>query len=385
MMEKSGLKIAMIGHKRVPSREGGVEIVVEELSRRMACLGNKVDVYNRSGSHVSGSAFDSIGSELPENIRVITIPTPENKTLNAFVYSFLASLRALFGRYDVIHFHAEGPAAMCFLPKLFGIRTVVTIHGLDWQRSKWGGFASKYLKFGEKTAARCADEIIVLSDAVRDYFKKEYGRNTVYIPNGITQPDFEDIAEAGEKYGLKKDRYILYLGRIVPEKGIHYLIEAYSDMKTDMPLVIAGGSSHSEEYFARLKRSAEEKNIIFTDFVQGRMLRELYSNAYLYVLPSDLEGMPISLLEAMSYSNCCLTSDIPECTQVCGENAVYFRKSSVDDLKNKLEYLIKNSDTVLEYKSRAHDYIISKYSWDDVVNRTLALYRGEPLENTDSK
>lgn len=385
MMEKSGLKIAMIGHKRVPSREGGVEIVVEELSRRMACLGNKVDVYNRSGSHVSGSAFDSIGSELPENIRVITIPTPENKTLNAFVYSFLASLRALFGRYDVIHFHAEGPAAMCFLPKLFGIRTVVTIHGLDWQRSKWGGFASKYLKFGEKTAARCADEIIVLSDAVRDYFKKEYGRNTVYIPNGITQPDFEDIAEAAEKYGLKKDRYILYLGRIVPEKGIHYLIEAYSDMKTDMPLVIAGGSSHSEEYFARLKRSAEGKNIIFTDFVQGRMLRELYSNAYLYVLPSDLEGMPISLLEAMSYSNCCLTSDIPECTQVCGENAVYFRKSSVADLKNKLEYLIKNSDTVLEYKSRAHDYIISKYSWDDVVNRTLALYRGEPLENTDSK
>lgn len=385
MMEKSGLKIAMIGHKRVPSREGGVEIVVEELSRRMACLGNKVDVYNRSGSHVSGSAFDSIGSELPENIRVITIPTPENKTLNAFVYSFLASLRALFGRYDVIHFHAEGPAAMCFLPKLFGIRTVVTIHGLDWQRSKWGGFASKYLKFGEKTAARCADEIIVLSDAVRDYFKKEYGRNTVYIPNGITQPDVEDIAEAGEKYGLKKDRYILYLGRIVPEKGIHYLIEAYSDMKTDMPLVIAGGSSHSKEYFARLKRSAEGKNIIFTDFVQGRMLRELYSNAYLYVLPSDLEGMPISLLEAMSYSNCCLTSDIPECTQVCGENAVYFRKSSVADLKNKLEYLIKNSDTVLEYKSRAHDYIISKYSWDDVVNRTLALYRGEPLENTDSK
>lgn len=385
MMEKSGLKIAMIGHKRVPSREGGVEIVVEELSRRMACLGNKVDVYNRSGSHVSGSAFDSIGSELPENIRVITIPTPENKTLNAFVYSFLASLRALFGRYDVIHFHAEGPAAMCFLPKLFGIRTVVTIHGLDWQRSKWGGFASKYLKFGEKTAARCADEIIVLSDAVRDYFKKEYGRNTVYIPNGITQPDFEEIAEAAEKYGLKKDRYILYLGRIVPEKGIHYLIESYSDMKTDMPLVIAGGSSHSEEYFARLKRSAEGKNIIFTDFVQGRMLRELYSNAYLYVLPSDLEGMPISLLEAMSYSNCCLTSDIPECTQVCGENAVYFRKSSVADLKNKLEYLIKNSDTVLEYKSRAHDYIISKYSWDDVVNRTLALYRGEPLENTDSK
>lgn len=384
-MDEHRLKIAMIGHKRVPSREGGVEIVVEELSRRMAKLGNTVDVYNRSGSHVSGRQFDCDGYELPENMRIITVPTPQNKTLNAFVYSLLASLRAVFGRYDVIHYHAEGPAAMCFLPKLFGIRTVVTIHGLDWQRSKWGGFASKYLKFGEKTAARFADEIIVLSNAVRKYFQNEYGRKTVYIPNGISAPHIAEISMIGEKYGLKKDGYILYLGRIVPEKGIHYLIEAYSELKTDMPLVIAGGSSHSEEYFRQLKQSAKGKNIIFTDFVQGRALQELYSNAYVYVLPSDLEGMPISLLEAMSYSNCCLTSDIPECTEVCGENALYFKKGSADDLKEKLSFLIENEDAVSAYKSRARDYIIAKYSWEDVVNKTLALYRGEPLESTDSK
>lgn len=374
----------MIGHKRIPSREGGVEIVVEELSRRMAAMGHTLDVYNRGGSHVSGSRFGQTGETLPENIRIITVPTPSNKTLNAFVYSLLATLRAVFGGYDVIHYHAEGPAAMCFLPKLFGIRTVVTVHGLDWQRSKWGGFASKYLKFGEKTAARFADEIIVLSDSVKKYFMREYGRKTVYIPNGVSAPETAEISVTGKKYGLKKDGYILYLGRIVPEKGIHYLTEAYEGLETDMPLVIAGGSSHSQEYFSSLKRSANgNKNIIFTDFVQGRELRELYSNAYIYVLPSDVEGMPLSLLEAMSFSNCCLTSDIPECTEVCGENAVYFKKGSAGELRKKLEYLINNKGAVLAFKARARDYIVSKYSWEDVAGKTLALYRGEQIENTD--
>lgn len=383
-MENKALKIAMIGHKRIPSREGGIEIVVEELSRRMAAVGHTLDVYNRGGSHVSGSRFGQSGDKLPENIRIITVPTPSNKTLNAFVYSLLATLRAVFGGYDVIHYHAEGPAAMCFLPKLFGIRTVVTVHGLDWQRSKWGGFASKYLKFGEKNAARFADEIIVLSDSVKKYFMQEYGRKTVYIPNGVSAPETAEISVTGKKYGLKKDGYILYLGRIVPEKGIHYLIEAYEGLETDMPLVIAGGSSHSQEYFSSLKRSAGgNKNIIFTDFVQGRELRELYSNAYIYVLPSDIEGMPLSLLEAMSFSNCCLTSDIPECTEVCGENAVYFKKGSAGELRKKLEYLINNKGAVSAFKARARDYIVSKYSLEDVVGKTLALYRGEQIENTD--
>ena len=179
---------------------------------------------------------------------------------------------------------------MCFLPKLFGIRTVATIHGLDWQRSKWGGFASKYLKFGEKTAAKYADEIIVLSRSVQDYFKKEYGRETVYIPNGVRTPQIRSLSLLAEKYGLKKDGYLLYLGRIVPEKGIHYLIDAYSALHTEMPLVIAGGSSHSQAYFEELKVKAQGKKIVFTDFVQGRELEELYSNAYLYVLPAILRN-----------------------------------------------------------------------------------------------
>lgn len=377
MSNDKKLKIAMIGHKRIPSREGGVEIVVYELSNLMAKAGNRVDVYNRSGAHVSGEEFKSDNMPIDGNIKIITVPTPKSKTLNAFVYSFLAAVRSLFGRYDVVHFHAEGPAAMCFLPKLFGIRTLVTIHGLDWQRSKWGGFASKYLKFGEKTAAKYADEIIVLSRSVQDYFKNEYGRDTVFIPNGVNAPEIRTASLITQKYKLEKDGYILYLGRIVPEKGIHYLIDAYSQIDTQMPLVIAGGSSHSQEYFEELKQKAQGKNIIFTDFVQGRELEELYSNAYVYVLPSDLEGMPISLLEAMSYGNCCLTSDIPECTEVCGDKAVCFEKGNTASLKKQLELLLKNSDIVNGYKAEASQFICNKYNWQDVCRQTLSLYRGK--------
>lgn len=377
MSNDKKLKIAMIGHKRIPSREGGVEIVVYELSNLMAKAGNRVDVYNRSGAHVSGAEFKSDNMPIDGNIKIITVPTPKSKTLNAFVYSFLAAVRSLFGRYDVVHFHAEGPAAMCFLPKLFGIRTLVTIHGLDWQRSKWGGFASKYLKFGEKTAAKYADEIIVLSRSVQDYFKNEYGRDTVFIPNGVNAPEIKKASLITQKYKLEKDGYILYLGRIVPEKGIHYLIDAYSQIDTQMPLVIAGGSSHSQEYFEELKQKAQGKNIIFTDFVQGRELEELYSNAYVYVLPSDLEGMPISLLEAMSYGNCCLTSDIPECTEVCGDKAVCFEKGNTASLKKQLELLLKNLDIVNGYKAEASQFICNKYNWQDVCSQTLSLYRGK--------
>ncbi len=371
------MKIAMIGHKRIPSREGGVEIVVEQLSKRLVELGNDVTAYNRSGNHVSGSEFSHEAPDEFCGIKIKTVKTPQNKALNAFVYSFFATVRALFGKYDVIHYHAEGPAAMCFIPKLFKIRTIVTIHGLDWQRSKWGGFATRYLKFGEKTAAKYADEIIVLSHAVQDYFKSEYGRETVYIPNGTEKPCITDSSVIEEKYGLTKNGYILYLGRIVPEKGIHYLIDAYLQAGIKMPLVIAGGASHSQEYFDLLKEKAAGKTIIFTDFVEGEVLQSLYSNAYIYVLPSDLEGMPISLLEAMSYSNCCLTSNISECTEVCGENAIYFEKSNVESLKNALLDLIQNPDKVQKYKSEASQYILSRYSWAGAAQKTLALYKGE--------
>lgn len=369
------MKIAMIGHKRIPSREGGVEVVVEELSTRLSEQGYEIEAYNRSGYHVSGKDFGNTRKKYYRQIRIIIVPTFKNGKLNAIVYSVLATLRALFGGYDVIHYHAEGPCVTLFIPKLFGIRVIATIHGLDWQRAKWGNFASKVLKLGEKTAARYADEVIVLSKNVQQYFMNVYGRETHYIPNGIDRPEIKDIKEIKEKYSLEKDGYILFLARLVPEKGLHYLIKAYEQIPTDKKLVIAGGSSHSFEYMKQIQEMVSKDNrIIMTDFVQGRVLQELYSNAYLFVQSSDLEGMALTLLEAMSYGNCCLVSDIPENLEVVEDMAVTFKKGNIDDLREKLAYLLSHPEKVEAYKKKSADFICNKYNWDDVVEQTKVLY-----------
>lgn len=370
------MKIAMIGHKRIPTREGGIEIVVGELSKRMVALGHEVTAYNRKSRHIAGKAFETKRQKNYEGVRIKWVYTPESAKLNAVVYSFLATVRAIFGRYDVLHYHAEGPCAMLPLAKLFGKRCVATIHGLDWQRAKWGGFATRFLQFGERCAARYADEVIVLSENVQQYFADTYGRKTVFIPNGIEKPVPKPACVIEENYGLEKNGYLLFLGRLVPEKGVHLLINAYRQLDTSLPLVIAGGASHTGDYEASLKAlAAGDKRIIFTGFVQGIELEELYANAYLYILPSDLEGMPISLLEAMSFGNCCLTSDIPECTEVCGDKALHFEKGNETDLHDKLAYLLAHPETVARYQSEASDYICSRYNWNDVTVQTLALYQ----------
>lgn len=376
-VKKNQMKIAMIGHKRIPSREGGVEVVVEELSLRLSDQGYRVEAYNRSGYHVSGKDFGSGRKKSYHGIRIIIVPTFKNGKLNAIVYSVLATLRALFGGYDVIHYHAEGPCSTLFIPKILGIRVVATIHGLDWQRAKWGNFASKVLKFGEKMAAKYADEIIVLSKNVQQYFLTTYGRETHFIPNGVSKPEIRQVKEIEEKYGLKKDGYILFLARLVPEKGLHYLINAYKAVNTDKKLVIAGGSSHSFDYMRQIKEMTEkDERIIMTNFVQGRILEELYSNAYLFVLPSDVEGMALTLLEAMSYGNCCLVSDIQENLEVVEDKAVSFKKGDTEDLKDKLLFLLENPEKVEDYKKESADFICSKYNWEDVVKQTKVLYEG---------
>ena len=376
----SRLRIAMIGHKRIPSREGGVEIVVEELSVRMAALGHRVDVYNRFGHHVSGKKYEEEygwkGRKYYKGVRVYIVPTFRASSLNAIVYSFFATIRALFGGYDVLHYHAEGPCAMLWLPHFFHKKIVVTVHGLDWQRAKWGNFASGVIKFGEKMAAKYADEVIVLSENVKKYFADTYNRQVTYIPNGINRPARWPAELITEKYGLIKDSYILFLGRIVPEKGLHYLIEAFSKIDTDKELVIAGGNSQAVEYMNRIHRmAAKDKRIIMTDFVQGQMLEELYSNAYAFVIPSDVEGMALSLLEAMSYGNCCLVSDISENTEVVEDKALIFRKGDVKDLRSKLAYMLDHPEIVRTYAEQSADYICGKYNWDEVVEQTVRLYR----------
>ena len=366
------LKIAMLGQKHVLSREGGVEIVVHELATRMAALGHDVTCYDRSTHHVSGSALDE--RKEYKGVKIRPVWTVDKKGLAAMTSSLSAAWKATWGDYDVVHIHAEGPAAMSFLPKLRGKKVVVTIHGLDWARAKWGGFATKYIKWGEKQAVKYADEIIVLSKGVQDYFQNDYGRKTTFIPNGVNRPVPQPADEITKRWGLTKDSYVLFLGRIVPEKGVKYLIEAWKNIETDKKLVIAGGSSDTEEFMNDLKSIAGE-NVIFTGFQQGRILEELYSNAYIYCLPSDLEGMPLSLLEAMSYENCCLVSDIPECAEVVEDKAVVFKHSDVDELRKMLKKLLDDPTIVERYKVGAADYICQKYNWDVVVEKTLELYK----------
>ena len=374
--EETDLKIVMFGHKRIPSREGGVEIVVEELSVRMAALGHEVTCINRRGHHVGGKEFDTVCRDCYRGVKIQTVPTLDRKGLAAVTSSFFASIRAAFSNADVVHIHAEGPAMFCWIPKLFRKRIVVTVHGLNWQCGKWkNGIGSRLIMLGEWMAVRFADEMIVLNHATERYFWDTYGRKTVYIPNGIARPTQISLVEAAEKFQLQPNEYVLFLGRMVPEKGVHHLIQAYRMIRTDKKLVIAGGSSDSEDYIKMLKtQAAGDPRIVFTGFVHGRLLEELYSNAYVYVLPSDTEGMPLSLLEAMSYGNCCLVSDIPGCMEVVESQAVSFTKGDADDLAKQLQALCNNGQTVQEMKASAADFICRKYNWADIVRKTLELY-----------
>ena len=356
----------MIGHKRVPSRVGGVEIVVAELSERMAKLGHTVRLYNRYYG----------GEKLSEwnGCYVLEVPTPPwEKKSSALWYALRATLNANRRKYDVIHFHAEGPCAMIPLARLLNKTCVATIHGLDWQRSKWGGLATLFLKFGERMAARRADEVIVLSRDMQEYFRRKYGRETLLIPNGITRraPVKADLIK--KDFGLSENGYILYLARITPEKGLHYLIEAYAGIQTDIPLVIAGGLEPESMYISKIKHMAEkDKRVKLVGFVTGQTLEELFSNCRVYVLPSDIEGLPISLLEAINFRAPCLVSDIPENRDVAPDYLHVFHQGSVSDLKIKLEEIL--DQPCVKPDDEETDRILEKYDWDQVTRQTLAAY-----------
>ena len=239
------LRIAMLGHKRIPSREGGVEIVVEQLSTRMAAQNHQVTCFNRSGNHIGGKEFQTQQTRNYNGVTIRPVLTIDKKGLAAMTSSFFGAARAAVGKYDVVHFHAEGPCAMLWLPKLFGKKCVATVHGLDWQRDKWkGGFGAKYIKFGERVAVEFADEIIVLSRQMQTYFDHTYGRHTTFISNGVTRPEKVEARQIQEQFGLQKDGYILFLGRIVPEKGLENLIKAYKAVDTEKKLVIAGSAEY---------------------------------------------------------------------------------------------------------------------------------------------
>lgn len=375
------MKIAIIGHKRIPSNEGGIEKGVEQHSVRMAMRGHEVTAFNRGGHNVFGKEYDN-KEKLKEykGVKIITVPTLKGAACVP-IYSFLATIRAALSGYDVVSYRASGSCVMIPLAKFLGLKTVASLHGIDSQRDKWGGFASKYLELGEKMAAQKADVCLVLSQNMKEYIDTKYNANSVLFANGVDAPTEKEAEIIKEKYGLEKDSYILSLGRIVPEKGLHYLINAFKKCKTDKKLVIAGGSESNRDYYDELVALAEgDDRIIFAGYVVGDEIRELYSNAYIFALPSNLEGMANTLLEAMSFGNCCLVSDIPENTEVVGDFAESFEKGNEEDLFEKLNGLLENSDRVKNYKQNAAEYILDRYNWDLVVDQMLRIYSGDVIE-----
>ena len=371
------MKVAMIGHKVVPSRRGGIENVLTSLCPLLAEAGVDVTCYNRSSDKVENEYVDMVACNKYRGVTLKKAWTIEARGVSAMISSFTAAIIATFSGFDVLHFHAEGPCAAMWIPKMFGKRCVATVHGLDWKREKWSGsFASKYIKFGEKVMVKCADEIIVLSESAKAYFKETYNRETVLIHNGIDKPTIKQANKITEIYGLSKGEYICTVSRLTAEKGLHYLIEAYNNIKTDKKLVIAGDTSDTDEYVASLKEMASgNPNIIFTGFISGDLLKEIYSNAYIVAVPSDIEGMSLSLLEALAYGNAVLCSDIPENTLVTEDKAIHFKKSNVVDLQNKLQNMCDDSLCVENIKRGVDEFILEKYNWNDVAVATHNLYK----------
>lgn len=363
------MRIAMIGQKRTGSCEGGVEVVVGELAKRMAALGHEVTCYDRMGAGMPVEPYERDG------YRVVPVKAVDVKGLSALTSSFAATRAALADKPDVIHYHAEGPCVPLKRAHRGRVRTVATIHGLDWQRAKWGGLASKYIKHGEATAVRYADGLIVLSRGNQDYIRETYGREATLIPNGITPEADLPAKEISEHWGLTEGSYVLYLGRIVPEKRPELLVEAFKQVKTDKRLVIAGDSSDTDGYAVALKEAAkDDPRVLFTGHVEGNLLSELYSNAYCYALPSDVEGLPMSLLEAMSHGAACVTSDIPECADVLVDCGVTFPHGDAAALRDVLVALLADPARARALGKAACKRANTEYDWGRVVARTLELY-----------
>jgi glycosyltransferase involved in cell wall biosynthesis len=354
----------MIGLKGVPALHGGIERHVEELGRGLARLGHDVTVYCRDYyTPLDASA---------EGLTLRRLPSVNTKHLDAWTHTLLASLDAAPRRFDVYHYHALGPATLAFIPRSLGKTVVITVHGLDWQREKWGPVASAYLRAGEWAAARLATRTVVVSRELQRYFARRYRRRTTYVPNAVSTPGAVDL-RALELYGLEPGRYLLTVGRLVPEKGIHLLLEAYRNVETDLPLVVVGDDPHGK-YLARLREEADDR-VRFVGYVYGPPLAAFFAGSYLYVQPSTLEGLSIALLEAMSYGAGVLASDIPPNVEALGEAGFYFPTGDVAALGEQLRRLVASPEDVKEKGAAAERRVADLYSWEEVARRTAAVYQ----------
>jgi glycosyltransferase involved in cell wall biosynthesis len=361
---KPALRIAFIGGRGVVSKYSGIETYYEEIGKRLAEMGHDVTVYCRT--------YFSPAQPAHNGMRLVRLPTIRSKHLETLVHTFLSTIHALFGDSDIVHYHCLGPALFSFLPRCFGKKTVVTVQGLDWQRRKWGRIASAVLRLGERASIKLPDLTMVVSRTLQDYYRSRYGTETAYVPNGTTLRPRRSAGRLHE-WGLEPGAYILFLGRFSPEKNCDLLIQAYEQIDTPVKLVLAGGSSHSEEYAKGLRRHQNDR-IRILDWVSGEALDELLTNAMLFVLPSDLEGLSLALLDAMGAGVCVLASDIPENRELVDGSGFTFRRGDQDDLERMLRLLISEPEIRKAAARKAREKVWEHYLWGRVAREIEGSY-----------
>lgn len=364
------MKIAFIGQKGMPTQNGGVERYTENLAINLAQKGHEVFVYSRR--------YYSQGIKEYKGVKIISVPSWQGKNFEAITNTFFACLDVIFRRVDVINFQAIGPSSLIWIIKIFKPRTpiIFTFHCQDYYHQKWGSFARLYLKLGEKIGCRLADVVVVTSQVLAGYVKETYGFEPIYIPYGAYVQE-KVPAQDIKRWGLEKDNYIAYIGRLVRHKGVQYLIEAFKETKTDKKLVIVGGSSYTDDYVQELRAlAASDERIIFTDNQAGQSLQELFSNAYLFVQPSEYEGLSVALLEAMGWQLACLVSDIPQNKEGVAQSGMTFKNKDVQDLKNKLENLLADPAKAAQMGLASVERVKQEYNWEKIVLRMENTYQG---------
>ncbi len=365
------MNIYIIGQKGIPSKGGGVEKHVEMLSKYLVNNDNKVFVYTRSNyTKKSLKSFNGV--------KLISLPSIKSKHLEAISHTFLALLDLIRRKPDIIHFHSIGPSSLIWFAKLLKPNTpiITTFHCQDYYHKKWNLLARIYLKFGELLTCKLPEKTITVSKNLARYTYKKYKKIATYIPNGVEIIKHEPVDIIKSKWGLSKNSYILSVSRLIEHKGIHYLIEAFSKLKTNKKLVITGDGYYTDKYVLKLKQLAKNNaNIIFTGNQGGKSLRELFTNTYLFVQPSTSEGLSIALLEAMASKNAVLVSDIKENKEVIGRTNFSFKNKNVLSLQQKLNYLLKNKNKIQKEKLKSIKRIKSEYNWQTITNDTIKTYR----------
>ncbi len=365
------MKIVMIGQKGIPALFGGIERHVEELSLRMAKNTDlKVFVYTRG--HYTPKRLKRY-----KKVGLIHLPCLPTKHLDAISHTFFACFHAGFKlKPEIIHFHGIGPALLLWLAKLLNpsAKIVFTYHCQDYFHQKWGGFARFCLKLGEKVGCRWADEVIAVSQELGDYVLNNYQRSARIISHGVNHQELSK-PDLIKKWGLQKGGYLLTVSRLIRHKGIHYLIKAYQEIKPDKKLVVVGSCFHTQDYQKELEQmAAEDPNILFLGNQSGRALQELFANAWLFVNPSEQEGLPLSVLEASGFGLPLLLSDIQVHRKMLGGLPYFFKNKDADDLKKQLKYLLSQRADLSQRARKIKAYSQKRYDWEDVVEKTILAY-----------